>query len=139
MVRDYSGFSDFQIKKHLTRLDDLEYVLIHKGKRGQSFEYELLYQGEGDDQNRFLMGLIDIENFQYDAKKDPLKPNKEPCRCPQSAPKLPLSSTAEITKNIEKNSLKQTLHPIAAENAPYAEKAPNFASHHTFTALAAKV
>lgn len=82
MVRDYSGVSDFQVKKHLSRLEDLEYVLIHKGKRGQSFEYELLYHGEGDDQPRFLMGLIDIEKLRYDVKKEPLSTNKEPPKCP---------------------------------------------------------
>ena len=32
-------------KIHLGRLVELEYLLVHRGGRGQSFEYELLYDG----------------------------------------------------------------------------------------------
>jgi len=53
-VREYIGWTDFQIKKHMSRLQEMEYVLIHRGGRGQSFVYELLYQGEGDNGDSFL-------------------------------------------------------------------------------------
>ena len=138
MVRDYSGFTDFQIKKHISRLEDLEYLLIHKGRRGQSFEYELLYHGEGDDQNRFLMGLIDVAKLQSDAKKEPLHANKEPSKCPQRASKMPPSCTREIGKNFDKNSLNSEIHPLSAENALFGEKNKGLASHRSVSLLAAK-
>jgi len=93
-VRGCSGWSDFQVKKHMTRLQELEYVLVHRGGRGQSFVYELLYDGELND-NKHLMGLIDVEKLGYDEKKEPPKTNKEPSSSPQVAAKAPPSSPAE--------------------------------------------
>ena len=43
-VREASGWegADTQLKVHLGRLVELEYLLVHRGGRGQSFVYELL-------------------------------------------------------------------------------------------------
>ncbi len=59
-VREHTRWGDTQLKIHMGRLVELEYVLVHRGGRGQSFEYELLYDGTSDDA-RHLSGLIDIE------------------------------------------------------------------------------
>src|SRR3546814_9789278 len=56
-LRALTGWGDTQLKVHLGRLADLEYVLIHRMKVGQGYEYELLYDGEGEDGGRFVMGL----------------------------------------------------------------------------------
>jgi DNA primase catalytic core len=93
-VRGCSGWSDFQVKKHMTRLQELEYVLVHRGGRGQSFVYELLYDGELND-NKHLMGLIDVEKLGYDEKKEPPATNKEPSSRPQVVAKEPPGSPAE--------------------------------------------
>ena len=58
-VREHSGWSDFQVRTHLGRLVELEYVLVHRGGRGQSFVYELLFDGHLDDPAPRLAGLID--------------------------------------------------------------------------------
>jgi DNA primase catalytic core len=58
-VRDATGWSDTQLRVHLSRLTELEYVLVHRGARGQSFEYELLYDGDGALEPH-LSGLIDV-------------------------------------------------------------------------------
>jgi hypothetical protein len=58
-VRDATGWSDTQLRVHLARLADLEYLLVHRGGRGQSFEYELAYDGDGTLEPH-LSGLIDI-------------------------------------------------------------------------------
>lgn len=57
-VRDATGWSDTQLRLHLDRLADLEYLLTHRGMRGVSFEYELLYDGACDEKPH-LSGLID--------------------------------------------------------------------------------
>jgi DNA primase catalytic core len=62
-VREYSGWGDTQLRLHLERLISLEYLLVHKGGRGQSFVYELLYDGQGKDGKPFLPGLIDVEKL----------------------------------------------------------------------------
>jgi hypothetical protein len=59
-VRAYTGWGNTQLKVHLSRLEDMEYLLTHRGGRGQSFVYELLYDGRGKEGGRFLLGLIDV-------------------------------------------------------------------------------
>ncbi len=59
-VRDHLGWSDFQVRTHMEKLVALEYVLVHRGGRGQLFCYELLYDGHGQDGAPFLVGLLDV-------------------------------------------------------------------------------
>ena len=41
-VREFTGWGDTQLKTHLHRLEELEYLLIHRGGRGQkAWLYEL--------------------------------------------------------------------------------------------------
>ena len=56
-LRDATGWTDFQVRDHLAKLVDLEYLLVHRGRRGRQFVYELLYEGEGQSGESFLMGL----------------------------------------------------------------------------------
>jgi hypothetical protein len=59
-VREYTGLSDTQLRVHLDRLVELEYLLVHRGMRGQSFVYELLFDGPDQSQAPHLSGLIDV-------------------------------------------------------------------------------
>ena len=59
-----SGYGLTQLRLHLERLVDLELVLVHRGLRGQSFVYELLWDGgaaveRGESEHR-LPGLVDV-------------------------------------------------------------------------------
>jgi hypothetical protein len=60
-VRRITSLSDTQCRIHIERLIALEYVLVHRGTRGQSFAYELLYDGQGDNGAPFVAGLIDVD------------------------------------------------------------------------------
>jgi DNA primase catalytic core len=63
-VREATGWSDTQLKVHLGRLLELEYLIVRRavdGHHAARFVYELVYDGEGADGSPFLMGLIDIE------------------------------------------------------------------------------
>ena len=51
-VRQYTGWGDTQLKRHLRRLEELEYLLVHRGGRGQSFVYELVFERSANDENR---------------------------------------------------------------------------------------
>jgi DNA primase len=57
----------------------LEYLLVHRGGRGQSFEYELLFDGETNTDTPHASGLIDIATLtrDYDAERSG-------CGAPQS-------------------------------------------------------
>jgi DNA primase catalytic core len=58
-LREWTKWGDTQLRTHLERLVELEYVLVHRGGRGQSFVYELLWDGQGKDGRPFLVGLLD--------------------------------------------------------------------------------
>jgi DNA primase len=62
-ICEYTGWSLTQVRLHLDRLVEHEYVLVHRGSRGLSFVYELLYNGEGKQGEPFLMGLIDVNQL----------------------------------------------------------------------------
>ncbi len=78
-IREASGWGHTQLRVHLGRLQELEYLIPHRGARGQRFLYELAYEGAGDNGAPFVMGLIDVdalrnkdgtarENHAYDGK-----------------------------------------------------------------------
>jgi len=70
-VRRFTEWGDTQLRVHLRRLEELEYLLVHQGGRGQSFVYELVFERQGDSAKPVLAGLIEIEKLTghaYDAK-----------------------------------------------------------------------
>jgi len=70
-IREHTGWGHTQLKVHLKRLEELEYLLIHRGGRGQSFVYELLYDPPPDASSRFLARLIDVDDLRrhYDTDR----------------------------------------------------------------------
>ena len=72
--REYTRWSHFQVKMHMRKLEELEYVLAHRGARGISYEYELLYDGRGQNGHKFCMGLMDVTKlktvFAWDMRKE---------------------------------------------------------------------
>jgi len=62
-IREFTNWGNTQLKVHLKRLQDLEYLLVHRGGRGQSFVYELLFEPSPNTQERFLARLIDVEQL----------------------------------------------------------------------------
>jgi hypothetical protein len=112
-VRDTIGWTDFQVRTHLEKLVELEYVLVHRGTRGQSYVYELLYDGQGKDGTPFLQGLFEVQptgSFGYDEKNEhgkgefELQKGKfEPPLSPQRAPVEGSSSMAVLPGKPEGN------------------------------------
>jgi hypothetical protein len=49
-------------------LTELEYLLVHRGGRGQHLVYELLFNGSDHDSPQ-MMGLIDVKKLGYDEQK----------------------------------------------------------------------
>ncbi len=50
-VRGYTGWGHTQLKVHLHRLEELEYLIVHHGGRGQTFVYELNWSGSEADRS----------------------------------------------------------------------------------------
>ena len=67
-VRAALGWGDTQLRLHLFRLESLEYLLTHRGSRGQGYVYELAYEVQEGDEIASLAGLVDVESLGYDGK-----------------------------------------------------------------------
>jgi DNA primase catalytic core len=57
-LREATAIGDTQLKIHLGRLVEFEYVIAHR--RGAACDYELVYDGAGKDGRPFVPGLIDV-------------------------------------------------------------------------------
>jgi DNA primase len=68
-IREFSGWSDFQVRTHIAQLEELEYLYAATGKRGKEYVYELVYAGGGEDGKPFLIGLIDIAQLRKKAEE----------------------------------------------------------------------
>ena len=66
-VRAHTTLSDTRCRMHLDRLAAMEYLLVHRGQRGQSYEYELLIDASADSAGPHLAGLIDVAALQSTA------------------------------------------------------------------------
>jgi DNA primase len=85
-VRQYTAWSDSQLKRHLHRLEELEYLLVHHGGRGQSFVYELVFERRDDTGKPVLPGLLEAEKLSgcpYDEKKSGVEGEKSGSSLPQ--------------------------------------------------------
>lgn len=76
-LREAIGWGDTQAKLHLSRLAELEYLIVRRD--ATRFLYELAWAGEGHDGRPFVMGLIDPETLSphsYDAERSGLNPER---------------------------------------------------------------
>ena len=70
-VRTFTGWSQTQLKVHLDRLEELEYIMaLRGGHRGMLYEYELLFDGDIDSSKLHLCGLIDVKKLRKRAQTD---------------------------------------------------------------------
>lgn len=113
-VAEALGWSYSAVRKHLDRLVDLEHVLAHRGGRGQSFVYELLWDGRGSGGETFLSGLVDVEALRrslpralpprdesFDPPLHPLVPSIDPRLSPEE-PGDKLSDSSTYDDQVEK-------------------------------------
>jgi len=88
-IRERIGWSDFQVRVHLRRLVDLEHVIVHRGGRGLSFVYELVWDGGGTDGAPHLAGLTDASTLRtcdYNPNFEPPERQFEGSTSTQRAP-----------------------------------------------------
>lgn len=116
-VRETTSWGDTQLKVHLARLVELEYLVVHEGGRGRPYVYELVYDGEGQDGTPFLAGLADIGSVTghgYDTKRSGQKAN----RSGSGRPPVGLrSGDGRGGFSVPKPSEERDLEPEEAENA----------------------
>jgi DNA primase catalytic core len=118
-VRDTTGAGDTQLKVHMQRLVELEYLLVHRSKTSQRFDYELVYSQQDEVDGRFLPGLLTNSDpsHPYDANRSGSSENQSvrgraevgaksgECRIEQTASQTPTKART------------YTIHPFDAEKA----------------------
>ena len=126
-VRDLTGWGDTQLRVHLERLVQMEYLIAHGGRRGLVFEYELVYDGQGGDGGAFLMGLQDMGGL--DAM--PTTPSSRGAEGefagssrPQNGPIAGASRDGLIERNASTGADLDEIDEAAAPNAPSEARAP---------------
>lgn len=67
-IREFTGWSDSQIKAHISQLENLEYLLVSKSERGRTYRYELAYEDAVLERKR-LPGLTDTAKLRALARK----------------------------------------------------------------------
>jgi DNA primase len=105
-VRAEAGMTNTALRVHLERLVTLEYVLVHRGQRGQSFVYELLFEGDGATEFAPLASQF-----------APLATEFAPGSHPQRTPNARGSQAAEISANALKTSASIASGAKASANA----------------------
>lgn len=61
-LREETGWSHTQIRRHLERLIELEYISTRGGRNGVQIKYELLTDAK-EDRTGYLVGLIDMKSL----------------------------------------------------------------------------
>jgi hypothetical protein len=94
-VRRFTGWTEFQVRTHLNKLQEMEYILSHHGGRGQSFVYELLFNGV-DDGKPQMCGLLDMDTTESSSMKIiPSSIQRAPNENSASSPHLQLAPSAQ--------------------------------------------
>jgi DNA primase catalytic core len=65
-LRDFTGWSQMQIRRHLERLLELEYLTTRGGRNGVAMKYELLTQVE-ESKGGYTVGLIDLAQLRKES------------------------------------------------------------------------
>lgn len=132
-VREACGWGDTQLKLHLHRLEELEYLLVRRD--GTRFVYELVWAGEGAAEGEagtpFVMGLIDVDRLRqhYDGERSGLDADRAvpgrvevggrspPGRSPESAK---TAGIVRLPANIAASRPESASPVVAGERRSYA-------------------
>jgi hypothetical protein len=93
-ILDATGWSLRQVRRHLDRLVELEYLLVHRAEHGYAFVYELLWQGQGRHGEPFVIGLADLDGLAAAEGTSTGVPAKEG----RSAPLVPPSRSPDASQ-----------------------------------------
>jgi DNA primase len=63
MIREYTGWSDWQIRAHIRQLEELEYLYARIGSKGKEYAYALNYRGQAEDNGKCYLNLTPVEEI----------------------------------------------------------------------------
>jgi len=68
MIREYTGWHDWQIKAHIKQLEELEYLSVRIGAQGKQYSYMLAYHGQGEQTGKYYLNLTPVEEIKKQMK-----------------------------------------------------------------------
>jgi hypothetical protein len=103
-LREHCGWTEFQVRTHMNKLETLEYVQRRLGSRGRRCVYELLADIEEPD-NAWHIGLLDVDKLRSKKRKPPTTPTTSSIKKGTSS----ILRDNPITK-LKPNDIKQKQH-----------------------------
>ena len=128
-LRAEAALSDTQLRVHLDRLVELEYVLPHAGRNGQRFVYELAFDGDARSDRAQVVGLIDIEHLQSEGTTPNLAAQSSDLAGCLRAPRGTLAASSRQEEMPRNASPDATFPVLAAAVAESESPEPTRASH----------
>lgn len=69
MIREYTNWTDWQIKAHIKQLEEMEYLNVRTGVQGKQYSYALNYKGQGEESGKCFLNLTPVEEIRKMIKK----------------------------------------------------------------------
>ena len=63
MIRETMGWTDWQIRAHISQLEDMQYLYARVGMRGKEYAYALNYKGQAEDNGKCYLNLTPVEEI----------------------------------------------------------------------------
>ena len=115
-VREATGWGNTQLKVHLGRLEDMEYLGVHRLPFGKGIAYELRFDGAVDSAAPHLMGLLDVAALHgYDGEKSGSAGGRSAPGRPEVGAQSAPGRGAETAENAEKTSVYRDADPLPPE------------------------
>lgn len=70
MVREYTNWTDWQIKSHIKQLEDLEYLVARIGSKGKEYSYVLNYLGQAEGSAQCYLDLTPVADIRKQMTED---------------------------------------------------------------------
>ncbi|OQW97660.1 MAG: hypothetical protein BWK74_06010 [Desulfobacteraceae bacterium A6] len=68
-IREYTGWTDWQIRAHIRQLEEMEYLHVRVGAQGKQYAYALNYRGQGEDGGKCYLNLTPTDEIKRLMKK----------------------------------------------------------------------
>ncbi|MGB5987659.1 MAG: CHC2 zinc finger domain-containing protein [Desulfobacterales bacterium] len=69
MIREHTGWSDWQVRAHIKQLEELEYLCARMGAKGKEYAYALNYRGQGVEGGKCYLNLTPVDEIRKLLKK----------------------------------------------------------------------
>ena len=70
MIRERTGWSDWQVKTHIGQLCELEYLAARMGSKGKEYSYILNYRGQAEETGKCFLNLTTVAEIEKQMAKE---------------------------------------------------------------------